>query len=197
LEPLAVAVPAALSGHPAVSAVRLVGSRARGEETALSDWDFIVETDGFDEVAADIERLVAPLDPIGQQWDPLSEEWCYMLTLRGPVKIDLIFDRRHEPEPPWSPSPQTAVRMDRHFWDWLLWLATKEAAGRRELVESELDKLFGHLLEPMGVSDAPGSLREAIELYLQARGELERRLDIRVPRDLEREVLPVVWRVSN
>jgi len=197
LESLEVAVPAALGRHPAVVAVRLVGSRARGEAAALSDWDFIVETGDFGSVAADIEGLVAPLDPIAQQWDRLSQEWCYMLMLRGPVKIDLIFDRRHEHEPPWSPSPQTVVRIDRHFWDWILWLATKEAAGKRELVESELDKLSGHLLEPMGVGDAPGSLRDAAELYLQARDELERRFDIRVPRDLEREVLPVVWRVSN
>jgi hypothetical protein len=120
-----------------------------------------------------------------------------MLTLRGPVKIDLSFDEPHELEPPWRPSARTFAQIDRHFWDWMLWLATKEATGRRELVASELDKLFAHLLEPMGVPERPRSLRAAVESYLQARDELGRRFDVVVPRDLEREVLPAVWRASS
>jgi hypothetical protein len=164
---------------------------------AISDWDFVVATDDFDAVTADIGRLVAPLRPLAEQWDPLSAQWCYMLMLRGPVKVDLIFDHRHEPEPPWTPAPQALMRIDDHFWDWVLWLAAKVLAGRRRLVESELEKMFRHLLGPVGVRDMPDSLHAAVQSYLEARSALERRFAVRVPRELEREVLPVVWRASS
>jgi hypothetical protein len=119
-----------------------------------------------------------------------------MLMLRGPVKFDLILDHRHEPEPPWAPAPKT-LRLGGHFWDWVLWLAAKVLAGRRRLVESELEKMFRHLLGPVGVRDMPDSLHAAVQSYLEARSALERQFAVRVPRELEREVLPVVWRASS
>src|SRR5207248_6232213 len=125
LTDLAMAVPAALARHRGVQGVELVGSRARGEETPLSDWDFAVATDGFLAVATVLPALVEPLKPIAQQWDRLGDYHCYMLTLGGPVKVDLIFDEPHEDEPPWEPRPDTLPGIDRHFWDWTLWLASK------------------------------------------------------------------------
>ena len=49
-----------------------------------------------------MNRLVAPLRPLAQQWDPLSETWCWMAILRGPIKLDFIFAEPHEREPPWD-----------------------------------------------------------------------------------------------
>jgi hypothetical protein len=57
--------------------------------------------------------------------------------------------------------------------------------------------MFRHLLGPLGVPGVTESLRVTVESYLAARGELEWQFAIRVPQELEREVLPVVWRVSN
>ena len=63
----------AVERHSAVRRVRLVGSRAAGTATVLSDWDFVVETGDFQAVAKDMGSLIAPLRPLAQQWDRLSE----------------------------------------------------------------------------------------------------------------------------
>ena len=91
MEDIAAAVRAVLLPHPDVRAVELVGSRAGGSPTPLSDWDFVVVTERFDEVARALPALVAELEPLGQQWDRISAYPCYMLLLAGPVKVDLIF----------------------------------------------------------------------------------------------------------
>src|SRR5881396_2574850 len=91
----------AVERHPAVQRVRLVGSRASGTATAVSDWDYAVETDDFQAVAKDIGSLTAPLRPRAQKWDRLSETWCWMVVTRGPVKLDFIFGEPHRKEPPW------------------------------------------------------------------------------------------------
>jgi predicted nucleotidyltransferase len=49
---------AVVERHPAITSLELVGSRARSDATELSDWDFLVETDDVDAVAADVEALV-------------------------------------------------------------------------------------------------------------------------------------------
>jgi len=68
-----------------VRSIELVGSRATGEARPESDWDFRVEARDFDAVAAALPALLAPLEPLAQQWDRLSDEQCWMLILRGPV----------------------------------------------------------------------------------------------------------------
>ena len=108
-----------------------------------------------------------------------------MLMLTGPVKVDLIFDVPQDESPPWVVSPATRQLIDRHFWDWALWLAAKEAAGKTALVEGELRRLHRHLLEPLGVKAEPRSVDEAIAEYLAVRKE---------PSALEREVLPALER---
>ena len=183
----------ALRRHPGVRLVKLVGSRAEGRENARSDWDFRVETEDFASVASALPDLLAPLQPLAVQWDRLSESECFMLTLRGPVKIDLLFVHEpHEAEPPWRPDRDNLTSIDQHFWDWMLWLASKSAKGERRLVQEELHKLFHHLLVPLGVARVPGSIADAVAVYREARGDAERRLHVKVPSDLETEVAPAL-----
>jgi hypothetical protein len=176
-----------------VRRVELVGSRARGTPTALSDWDFGVETNDLDALKPALPGLVAPLEPLAEQWDPLGEPPSYMLVVRGPVKIDLIFSHEAVPHrPPWRVGPDTLAALDAHFWDWILWLAAKRAGGRDELVRGELKKMHGFLLGPLGVDGAPGTIADAVGAYLSVSGKVERRLGMKVPRALRDEVLSVL-----
>ena len=151
--------------HPAVDSVSFTGSRARGEATELSDWDFKVETRDFQSVAEALPALVAPLEPLAEQWDRLSPQACYMLMLRGIGKVDLIFDEPHEPEPPWQVLAEALKGIDDHFWDWAIWLPAKDRAGKPELVGSEIEKMHGHLLSPLGVAGVPSSVRDAVAAH--------------------------------
>jgi hypothetical protein len=182
----------AVTRHPAISQVRLVGSRAAGTANPFSDWDFKVETDDFLGVRRDIGGLLRPLAPLVEQWDRLSDTWCWMAIVPGPSKLDLIFDEPHEHEPPWQVSPATLDAIDRHFWDWALWLRSKQASGSARLVERELALMHEHILGPMGVESRPGSLDEAVRKYVSARNRLEDALDVSVPRALQHEVLLVL-----
>lgn len=195
MEDLAVSVRAVLLPHPDIRAVELVGSRAGGSPTPSSDWDFVVVTERFDEVGRALPALVAELEPLGQQWDRISAYPCYMLLLAGPVKVDLIFpDEPFESLPPWTVSAETLDGIDQHFWDWILWLASKREKREDELVRRELIKLRDHLLGPIGVDRVPGSIGAAVEGYRAARDEREREFGVEVSRRREREVLPVLPR---
>jgi len=181
--------------HPHVVSVRLVGSRASGTATALSDWDFTVQVDEFPSVESALPSLVSELEPLAQQWDRLgpTDYRCYMLMLPGPAKVDLIFPGvPHRPAPPWQVDADTLPGIDAHFWDWVLWMAAKRSAGKDQLVGEQLSAMSHHLLQPMGVREVPGSIEEAVSAYLTARERLEKRFDVRIPRRLEREVRPVV-----
>ena len=106
-----------LGNSPGVVKVVLVGSRATGCETPLSDCDFKVDVTDFDRVAEDLPFLMEPLQPISRQWDRLANHLVYMLMLHGPTKVDLLFDHPHTPEPPWIPTGENLARIDAHFWD--------------------------------------------------------------------------------
>jgi hypothetical protein len=187
------AVPAALRRHPALADVWLVGSRANERATEYSDWDFAVTTADFPSLAPAIPDLLAPLAPLSQQWDRLSERYCWMLMLRGPTKVDLIFvDEPHAAEPPWEPAADTLDAIDAHFWDWMLWLRGKRAKGETELVADEFRKLFVHLLSPLDVAEIPSSISEAVSRYCDARELAERRFGRHVQRALEHEVAPTL-----
>jgi hypothetical protein len=177
---------------PHVERIELVGSRAEGRATQWSDWDFGVRARDFAALAQALPGLLAPLDPLVQQWDRLSETWCWMLILRGPVKVDLIFDDPHVKEPPWEPGPDTLAGIDDHFWDWMLWLRSKEARGEDEYVAEELEKLHGHLLGPLGVEASPSSIAEAVRSYQEARDRVERQFGVTVSRELEDAVKPAL-----
>jgi hypothetical protein len=115
--------------------------------------------------------------------------------LRGPTKIDLIFpDEPHELEPPWQPSGESLAAIDAHFWDWALWLRSKEASGKADLVATELERLVQHLLGPLGATTRPASVADAVAAYREARDRAELRFGCRVPRDLEAAVAGAVAR---
>jgi Nucleotidyltransferase domain len=193
MQNIAAVVEDVLLPHPGIRAVELVGSRADGSATRLSDWDFVVVTDRFDQVARALPGLVAVLDPLAQQWDRISAYPCYMLMLAGPVKVDLIFpDEPYESLPPWTVTAETLDGIDQHVWDWILWLASKREKGQDELVGRELAKMRDHLLRPLGVDRVPSSIEAAVERYRSARDEREREFGVEVSRRREREVLRVV-----
>jgi hypothetical protein len=190
---IAMSVRDALLPHPHVRAVALVGSRANGRPTRLSDWDFAVETDDFDAVASALPELVSSLEPLAQQWDRISAYPCYMLMLSGPAKVDIIFpDEPYESLPSWTVTGGTLDGIDQHFWDWILWLASKREKGEDELVRRELVKMSVHLLRPLGMDRAPGSIEAALAGYRAARDQREQEFGVVVSRRREREVLPAV-----
>jgi predicted nucleotidyltransferase len=191
---LAPRVRTTLERHPHVLRVELVGSRATGSPVQLSDWDFVVHTDDVDAVARDLPALVTELEPLAAQWDRLGppEYSCYMLFLEGPAKVDLIVHVPHEPEPPWEVTAETLEGIDRHVWDWTLWMASKRQRGEAALVAEQLELMSEHLLRPLGVAEVPGSIEEAIAAYRTARDRAEAELGVTVTRRLEREVLRVV-----
>ena len=183
----------AVSRHPHVESIRLVGSRARGDARDESDWDFRVEVNDFDAVASALPTLLSRLDPIAQQWDRLSDKHCWMVIVAGPTKVDLIFpDEPHEHESPWTPNAETLAGIDAHFWDWMLWLRSKVAADQHELVQAELRKLFDHLLGPLGGQAIPESIEDAIGAYRAVRDRAEIAFGFQVARLLENAVAPAL-----
>jgi hypothetical protein len=182
-------VTAALAPHPAVVRVELVGSRARGEATALSDWDFRIDTKNAGLLVRDLPALVVPLEPLAAQWDRLTERATYMLVLPGAIKIDLFpGDERRPLEPPWAPGPANLIAVDAHFWDWTLWLGGKVLAEKADVIAEELPKMQHHLLGPLGVPEPPTTVEQAVRAYHVARDRLERTWGISVPRRLGDEV---------
>jgi predicted nucleotidyltransferase len=185
-----------LNGHPAVKSVEFAGSRSRGTHEQLSDWDFAVETSDFDALARDLPALVAPLVPLGQQWEPMGHFPVYQVFLRGPTKIEYLFlDRKQDPLPPLEPSRETLRAINTHFWDWIWWLTTKASVGRNELVAEHMPQLYEHLLRPMGISAVPASIESAIEVFVARRNALEEEFGISVDRALETEVRKGIDRV--
>jgi hypothetical protein len=179
-----------VAAHPAVRGVELAGSRSRGTHTELSDWDFAVDTPDFDAVARDMPALVAPLEPLGAQWEPMGHFPCYQVLMRGPTKVEYLFlDETQEPMPPARPSAETLGAINTHFWDWTWWLISKDAAGRDDLVAEHLRELHEHLLQPLGIADAPADIDAAIAAFIARRDALEHEYGISLPRALENEVL--------
>jgi hypothetical protein len=182
-------LPELLEQHPRVQAVRLVGSRAEDRAHALSDWDFVVETDDFDALSKDLPELVGPLHPLVHGWDPYANPTEYHLMLLGPTKVELLFlNEPREWAPPWEPRPDTLAAIDRHFWEWALFLAQKRCGGEAEIVREGLINMHRLLLAPMGIASAPDSIEAAVARYREARSRLERLFGIDVPRELENEV---------
>ena len=53
--------------------------------------------------------------------------------------------------PAWQVTAATLPGIDDHYWDWMLWPAAKQQAGKAGLVAAELAKLHEHVLAPLGV----------------------------------------------
>lgn len=196
LDPRVAAVKAALEAHPAVTSVELVGSRATGRVHELSDWDLYVQADDFASIFRDLPRLVEPIRPLHEFWDPYGRHYAYMVLLHGPTKLDLcLFDQPHEYEPPYEPpTTETLPAMDHHFWDWILWTEQKRLCGDEAQMRESLALMYTHMLQPMGVEDEPVTVRDALAAYLNARDRLERELGVTIDQTLEREIRPVIAR---
>jgi len=183
--------------HLAVRHVELAGSRSRGTHAELSDWDFAVTTSDFAAVARDLPALIAPLHPLGQQWEPLGHFPVYQVLLPGPTKVEYLFlDQSQQPLPASKPGPATLDAINTHFWDWIWWIATKAAIGRNDLVAEHLPQLFGRLLRPIGVTEPPADIGAAIDAFISRRDELERDYGITVSRALEEEVRAGIRRLG-
>jgi hypothetical protein len=130
----------AVLGDPQVRSVKLIGSRAAGTATELSDWDYRIESADPGAVASRLPALIAGLRPLARQWDPLASTPVYMIILPGAVKADLF------PGAWASMLPVSGTRtgwaglgdIDAHFWDWNLWLAAKRLRGRDEVESSRV-----------------------------------------------------------
>jgi hypothetical protein len=183
--------------HAAVRDVELAGSRSRGTHAELSDWDFAVTTSDFAAVARDLPALIAPLHPLGQQWEPLGHFPVYQVLLPGPTKVEYLFlDQSQQAMPAPKPGPATLDAINTHFWDWIWWIATKAAIGRNDLVAEHLPQLFGRLLRPIGVTEPPADIGAAIDAFISRRDELERDYGITVSRALEEEVRAGIRRLG-
>jgi hypothetical protein len=187
-----------VAAHPAVTGVEFAGSRSRGEHHELSDWDIAVETSDFPPVARDMPALVAPLEPLGEQWEPMGHFPVYQVMLRGPTKLEYLFlDESQDAAPAPEPGPDTLGAINTHFWDWIWWLITKDAAGRHDLVAEHMPQLHAHLLRPLGIAAVPDGIDAAITSFVARRDALEREYGISVPRALEDEVLAGKRRVRS
>lgn len=178
-----------LADHPAIVRVQLVGSRAEGRANALSDWDFAVEVTDFARVEPELPQRVEHMRPLAQQWDRLSDHATYMLMLEGGVKVDLIFDAPGRHEPPWVVCAEALPGMDHHFWDWIIWLASKDQQRKANVVVDELAKMHEHLLRPLGVETPPAGIEDAISLYRRARTRWEHDLGIATSRTVTQAVV--------
>jgi hypothetical protein len=149
-------------------------------------------------VAYDLPTLVAPLDPLGEQWEPIGHFPVYQVLLRGPTKVEYLFlGHSQEPMPPVEPSSDTLVAINTHFWDWIWWLTTKASIGRSDLVAEHMPQLYTQLLRPMGISAVPATIESAVEAFVARRNALEQEFGISVDRALESEVRQVTTRVLH
>jgi hypothetical protein len=172
------AVRAAVLADPRVREVELIGSRASGTATDLSDWDYRITSADPVAVAGRLPELVAPLQPLGQLWDPLASRPVYMIVLPGAVKADLFpgAPRAGQAAGVQRTAPGKLQDVDAHFWDWNLWLGAKRLRGQDELVAAELVKMWDYLLRPLGATRPPRTQLSAINVYLRLRSERELRL---------------------
>jgi hypothetical protein len=169
-----------------IESVELVGSRASGTATALSDWDYRISAADPGEVARLLPSLVTQLNPLAQLWDPLTGSAVYMVILNGAVKVDLLLDTPVD----WAAKralrlpPPTLREVDAHFWDWNLWLGSKALRGQNELVGAELAKMWHHLLRFLGAPRTPATQEDAVSIYLDLRYIREQHVGEAVPREL-------------
>jgi hypothetical protein len=171
-----------------VESVELVGSRAAGTATVLSDWDYRIRSADPAVVAERLPALVAELKPLAQLWDPLAASPVYMVVLPGAVKVDLFPGGQAGRSGPRTRAASLGG-IDDHFWDWNLWLGAKRLRGQHELVGAELTKMWDHLLRPLGATGPPATQQQAVSVYLELRRGRELQLGHAVCHDLGNAVI--------
>jgi hypothetical protein len=184
------AVPAALLVDPSVKRVVLVGSRARGNPTPLSDWDFEVTAAEPARLARRLPRLIRPLQPLAAGWDPNGERPTQFLLLAGARKVDLVMPQLRQPSEGGvhRVTRERLRTIDHHFWDWVLWLGSKQLRGEMDRVRGELARMSHQLLEPLGVDGPPAAIADAVAAYRAAYAATCRQLGARRRLRLDREV---------
>lgn len=179
-----------LCRQPEVKSAGLVGSRARGDATPLSDYDFRVDlVGGTDAPSGPTATALFGEPALAELWDPLSRRSVRMFVLRGPIKVDLLFSVPNTQLPPWERSPALLPALDAHFWDWIFWLGSKVLHGSEDTVNSELERMQWFLLGPLGSAATPPSIDDAVSTYLRLRAEAEAEFSIEVSKELGAEVL--------
>lgn len=179
-----------LCRQPEVKSAELVGSRARGDATPLSDYDFSVDLVGGTGTPPSPTATALFGEPaLAELWDPLSRRSVRMFVLRGPIKVDLLFSVPNTQLPPWERSPSSLRSIDDHFWDWTFWLGSKVLHGSADVVESELERMHWFLLGPLGSAAPPSSIDDAVSAYLRLRVEAESEFSVEVPKKLGAEVM--------
>ena len=186
---IASVIPQLLMKHQTVKNVTLTGSRSRGDATEWSDWDFFVDVTDLDAISIALPKLLEEVRPLSQIWDPLSHHAVYMLILKGPTKVDLIFDYPHEPEPARAINRETIEHINKHFWDWILWIASKEIRGMHDITKEELKKMHTYLLATMGCTAIPITVEDAINEYTLLSGKQKKLLQTEISPTLEKEVV--------
>lgn len=179
-----------LCRQPGVKSAELVGSRARGDATPLSDYDFSVDLAGGISTLPNPSATAMFDEPaLAELWDPLSRRSVKMFVLRGPIKVDLLFSVPNTQLPPWERRPAVLPSLDAHFWDWIFWLGSKVLHGSVDVVSSELERMQWFLLGPLGSGVPPSSIDDAVSAYLRLREEAEREFSVEVPKELGAEVM--------
>ena len=133
--------------------------------------------------------LVAALESVGTQWEPVGHFPVYQVMLRGPTKVEYLFlDHQQDRRPPLEPSKDTLPAIDTHFWDWIWWIGTKAAVGRDDLVAEHLGQMHEYLLRPLGVPSAPATIDSAVAAFRERRRALAARYGLSLGTALEQEV---------
>jgi hypothetical protein len=113
-----------------------------------------------------------------------------MLVLPGPVKVEMHFRiSRRSAGYPWVATAESLGAINRQFWDWVLWASGKEAAGKTDVVATELWMLFDHLVAPLGGDRSLISVADAIDTYRRVRTQAEEHFDVSVARRLAAEIV--------
>ncbi len=171
----------AIRNHPSVTDVTLVGSRYDGSATAVSDWDYAIDSPEPRRVFDDLPAIVESFRPIGAFWDPLADDHRnYIAIFASLVTLDLHLDLPPPTHSPWEPTRDNLAAIDTHFWNWAVWLQGKALRSEHELVASELVKMQRYLLGPLGLEKAPTTLTEAVVEYRRARAVVQETLGAEV-----------------
>ena len=180
----------AVEAVPGVRRVALTGSRAIDDPTPLSDWDFDVDISDASVLDA-LEDSLRPLPVLALFWDPLSKRANLIALVDGPIKVDVIVPDARNPQAiaGWTVTAEALPRIDEHFWDWTLWLAAKHLRGDTQLVEVQLQRMWNALLEPLGATEPPTTISDAIESYAEASQRRAREHGVTLDPGLGRQVV--------
>jgi hypothetical protein len=113
-----------------------------------------------------------------------------MVILPDMCKVELFLGDGYRPKAPWSVTAVTLLRIYAHFWDWILFIAIARRRGKGDTVPQHFGLMHENLLRPMGVENAPRSIREAVAAYRYSRARREEQFGTRCDRAPELAIEP-------